>query len=64
MYQILFVSHFYWNLASVVVGTEQGKGFRATSDLTEEHSHEGAGKYRPDFLLNYTRLRDISRKNN
>jgi hypothetical protein len=49
---MLLVSHFYRNLASVVVGTEQGKGLRATNDLTGERSYEGAGKYCPYFLLN------------
>jgi hypothetical protein len=52
MYQMLFTSHFYWNLASVVVGTEKGEGHRAMSDLTEESSHKGAGKTFLDFLSN------------
>jgi hypothetical protein len=46
MYQMSFVSHFYWNLATVVVRLEQGKGLRVT---TEERSHEDVGSNCPDF---------------
>jgi hypothetical protein len=46
MYQMSFVSHFYWNLAVVVVRLEQGNGLRAT---TEERSHKDFGSNCPDF---------------
>jgi hypothetical protein len=40
---VIYVSHFYWNLATVVVRLGQGKGLRTTNDLTEERSHKDVG---------------------